>query len=62
MLSEKELDIDFDEVMKRTITSYDPDSEGRSSGTSSSDIKRIEGFIKIGRRDPIEYVGGWNKQ
>lgn len=55
------LAIEFDEVLKNTITSYNPDKHGRSSGTSGSDIERIEAFINIGRKDPIEYQNGWVK-
>ncbi len=53
------LGLDFDEILSNTLTSYNPDSEGRSSGKSGSDIERIEAFILIGRKDPIEYVDGW---
>lgn len=48
-------------ILKNTITSYDPDVYGRSSGKSSSDIKRIEAFIQLGIKDPIEYVEGWEE-
>ena len=53
------LGLDFDEVMKRTITSYQPDEEGRSSGKTGSDIERILAFHDIGRMDPIEYIDSW---
>ena len=56
----EQLDIDFDEVYKRTNTSYKPDSKGRSDYKSASSVERIEAFIKLGRKDPVEYVDGWD--
>ena len=53
------LDIDFDEVYKRTNTSYKPDTEGRSDYKSASSVERIEAFLKLGRKDPVEYIDGW---
>lgn len=61
MKSCQDLDIDFDTIFSNTITSYNPDNEGRSSGKSGSDIERILAFHKIGRRDPIEYIEPWEK-
>tara|TARA_B100001559_G_scaffold59699_2_gene48006 strand:- start:4426 stop:5556 length:1131 start_codon:yes stop_codon:yes gene_type:complete len=61
MKSCQELGIDFDTIFSNTITSYNPDNEGRSSGKSGSDIERILAFHKIGRRDPIEYIEPWEK-
>ena len=61
MKSCQELGIDFDTIFSNTITSYNPDNEGRSSGKSGSDIERILAFHKIGRRDPIEYIEPWDK-
>ncbi len=55
----KVLNLDFNTVFKNTITSYNPDAEGRSSGKSGSDIERILAFHSIGRKDPIEYVDDW---
>jgi len=57
--STAKLGFDFDAVLINTITSYNPDSDGRSSGTSGSDIERILAFHAIGRKDPIEYVKPW---
>jgi 6-pyruvoyl tetrahydropterin synthase/QueD family protein len=42
-------------------TSYNPDEQGRASGTSGADIERIEAFHKIGRQDPVEYVKPWSE-
>ena len=55
----KLLNIDFDEVYKRTNTSYKPDELGRSDYKSASSVERIEAFLKIGRKDPVEYIDGW---
>ena len=47
--------IDFDEVYKRTNTSYKPYPSGNSDYKSASSIERIEAFIKLGRPDPVQY-------
>jgi 7-cyano-7-deazaguanine synthase len=57
--SSKHLDLDFDEVFRRTITSYQPDEHGRSDGSTGSDVERILAFHAIGRKDPIEYTSTW---
>lgn len=57
----KVLRLDFDTVLRNTNTSYNPDEQGRSSGTSGADIERIEAFINIGRVDPVEYVKPWEE-
>lgn len=54
------LNLDFDTILSNTNTSYNPTPEGLSSGTSGADIERIEAFYNIGRKDPVEYVGGWD--
>jgi len=61
------LGIDFDEVYKRTNTSYKPiyiahpfneDGTGNwySDYKSASSVERVEAFIKLGRPDPVEYA------
>ena len=55
----EKLGLDFDEVYKRTNTSYKPDSLGRSDYKSASSVERIEAFIKLDRKDPVEYIDGW---
>ena len=55
----KMLGINFDEVYKRTNTSYKPDAEGRSDYKSASSVERIEAFLKLERKDPVEYIDGW---
>ena len=57
--SVESLGLDFDKVFANTITSYNPDKMGRSSGRSGADIERILAFHSIGRMDPIQYVDGW---
>ena len=56
----KELGIDFNEVYKRTNTSYKPTAEGLSDYKSASSVERIEAFLKLGRKDPVIYVDGWD--
>lgn len=50
------LNISFDEVYKRTNTSYKPTKEGYSDYKSASSVERIEAFIKLGRPDPVTYA------
>ena len=62
----KILDLDFDEVYKRTHTSYKPIKHYHRPETnqykwysdykSASSVERIEAFIKLGRPDPAEYA------
>ena len=47
-------------VFANTNTSYNPDSEGRSSGKTGLDVERILAFHAIGRADPVEYVDEWD--
>jgi 7-cyano-7-deazaguanine synthase len=49
------LGLDFDEVYKRTNTSYKPTSQGYSDFKSAASVERVEAFLKIGRRDPVQY-------
>ena len=56
----KNLSLDFDTIFKNTITSYNPDREGYSSGKSGSDIERILAFDAIGMKDPIDYIDDWD--
>jgi len=51
----KELNIEFDEVYKRTNTSYKPYPSGNSDYKSASSVERIEAFINLGRKDPVQY-------
>jgi 7-cyano-7-deazaguanine synthase len=50
-----ELGVEFDEVYKRTNTSYKPYPNGNSDYKSASSVERIEAFIKLGRPDPVQY-------
>jgi 7-cyano-7-deazaguanine synthase len=49
------LKINFDEVYKRTNTSYKPYPSGNSDYKSASSVERIEAFIALGRPDPVQY-------
>jgi len=66
----EKLGLDFDEVYKRTNTSYKPiwidgdggnnrnivDGQWYSDYKSAASVERIEAFIKLGRPDPVEYA------
>ena len=52
--------LDFDTVFRNTNTSYNPDDSGRSSGKSGADVERILAFHSMGRKDPVQYIGGWD--
>ena len=62
----KILDLDFDEVYRKTNTSYKPIKhyhrpetnayEWYSDYKSASSVERIEAFIKLGRPDPVSYA------
>ena len=51
----KELGIEFNEVYKRTNTSYKPYPSGNSDYKSASSVERIEAFISLGVDDPVQY-------
>jgi len=62
------LGIDFDEVYRRTNTSYkpmihlvfdnygNPSPEWFSDYKSASSVERVEAFLKLGRKDPVNYA------
>ena len=57
----EELNVNFNEVYKRTMTSYKPiyqrsTKKWYSDFKSASSVERIEAFIELGRPDPIEYA------
>ena len=59
----KYLALEFDEVYKRTNTSYKPIQIFSISGDnwfsdykSASSVERVEAFIKLGRPDPVAYA------
>ena len=64
----KQLGLDFDEVYKRTNTSYkpililerteagSPYNKWYSDYKSASSVERVEAFIKLGRPDPVPYA------
>jgi len=51
----RELGIEFNEVYKRTNTSYKPYPSGNSDYKSASSVERIEAFINLGVDDPVQY-------
>ena len=61
-----ELEVDFNEVYKRTNTSYKPmfivldggmgHGQWYSDYKSASSVERVEAFLKLGRPDPVEYA------
>ena len=63
-----QLGLDFNEVYKRTNTSYKPiywtwqdvndefRSKWYSDYKSASSVERIEAFMKLGKQDPVEYA------
>ena len=60
------LEIEFDEVYKRTNTSYKPYPSGNSDYKSASSVERVEAFIALGRPDPVIYededgIASWDK-
>jgi 7-cyano-7-deazaguanine synthase len=60
------LEIEFDEVYKRTNTSYKPYPSGNSDYKSASSVERVEAFIALGRPDPVIYedengIAPWEK-
>ena len=50
-----ELGLEFDEVYKRTNTSYKPYPSGNSDYKSAASVERVEAFLKLGRKDPVQY-------
>ena len=58
-ISIRKLNLNFDTVFRNTLTSYGPDANGKSKGTTGSDIERILAFHQLGLVDPIEYVDSW---
>lgn len=49
------LGLKFNEVYKRTNTSYKPYPSGNSDYKSASSVERIEAFIQLGKADPVQY-------
>jgi 7-cyano-7-deazaguanine synthase len=53
------LGLNFDEVYKRTNTSYKPikhQDTWYSDYKSASSVERVEAFMKLGKPDPVEYA------
>ena len=51
----QKLRLNFDEIYKRTNTSYKPFPSGNSDYKSAASVERIEAFLKLGRPDPVQY-------
>ena len=51
----QKLKLNFDEVYKRTNTSYKPFVSGNSDYKSAASVERIEAFLKLNRPDPVQY-------
>jgi len=51
----EQLGLDFDEIYKRTNTSYKPFPSGNSDYKSAASVERIEAFVLLGRPDPVQY-------
>ena len=51
----QKLGLNFDEVYKKTNTSYKPFPSGNSDYKSAASVERIEAFIRLGRPDPVQY-------
>ena len=51
------------DLLKHTLTCYDPDTKGRSCGKCPSCAERIMNFAKFGQKDPIFYQSDipWDK-
>jgi len=49
------LNLNFDDVYRRTNTSYKPYPSGNSDYKSASSVERIEAFMALGRPDPVQY-------
>ena len=51
----EELGVTFNDVYKRTNTSYKPYPSGNSDYKSASSVESIEAFIDLGVDDPVQY-------
>jgi 7-cyano-7-deazaguanine synthase len=51
----EKLGLNFNEVYKRTNTSYKPYPSGNSDYKSAASVERIEAFIRLGLPDPVQY-------
>lgn len=57
----EKLGLDFETIFRNTCTSYEPNSEGLSSGRTGADVERILAFHQLGIPDPIKYVRSWEE-
>ncbi len=56
LLSCEQLNLDFDAVYQRTLTSYNPNAAGISDYKCASSVQRITAFMNLGKVDPIAYA------
>lgn len=57
----EKLGLDFELIFRNTLTSYEPDSQGRAHGETGSDVERILAFHQLGLTDPAPYVRSWDE-
>jgi 7-cyano-7-deazaguanine synthase len=50
------LKLDFYEILKNTLTCYNPNELGESCGKCGSCIERLEAFERINEKDPLTYI------
>ena len=51
----------FNRIYNNTLTSYYPDSDGKSDGKTGSDVERILSFNEVGLEDPGRYTKPWEE-
>ena len=56
-ISCEKLNLDFTTVFKNTNTCYNPSKDGKSCGKCGSCNERLEAFLFLGEKDPVEYLG-----
>ena len=57
----KNLKINYNQILKNTLTSYLPNKNGVSNGDTGSDIERILAFHELNLKDPIQYTKPWDE-
>lgn len=57
----EKLGLDWQEIYKRTNTSYAPTEDKKAHGYTGADVERVLSFNNLGLIDPIEYKDGWEK-
>ena len=57
----KNLKINYNQILKNTLTSYLPNKNGVSNGDTGSDIERILAFHELNLKDSIQYTKPWDE-